>query len=235
MKQIQRAIEEEKLYIQDRLNNIDTSLISRLSQYGYNSLDEYFTEKREHLFGQWNPEVYYVDVNTLTTDLETAVQNEKYGIYISTTNSLYAFHGSDEIDYELCEKLGVVVAEVFHHGGTIIGGVEDLGIEFVIPQSFGITTKFMLDKFYNIISKYETNVEVSGNDILVNGEKVLGSMTRHVGNAFVWAAQISFCEHRDIIEQICMKRSTKKPGTIKNEKLTKQELLREVFEWLQKP
>lgn len=235
MKQIQRAIEEEKLYILDRLNNIDTSLINRLNRYGYESLDEYFTEKREYLFGQWKPEVYYVDVNTLTTELETAVQNEKYGIYISTTNGLYAFHGSDEIDYELCKKLGVVVAEVFHRGGTIIGGVEDLGIEFVMPQSFGINTKFMLDKFYNIINKYETNVEVSGNDILVNGEKVLGSMTRHVGNAFVWAAQISFREHNSIIEKICVKKSTKKPGAINNEKLTKQELLGEVFKWLQKP
>lgn len=234
MKDLQSAINEEKLYIADRLNNVSTSLPDRLKQYGYESLTEYFNEKREYLFQQWQPEVYYVDVSTLTTELENAVQSGKYGIYISTADGMYAFHGSDEIDYELCKELGVCVAELYHKGGTIIGSSEDLGIEIVAPREFGLDSKFFLNKFYEIISRYEDNVVISGNDILVNGNKVLGSMRRDIGGTFVWAAQISFGNYDEVIEKVCNKKSKKKPGRLDTGKLKRDDLEKEVLKWLQK-
>ena len=234
MKDLKKAMDEEKLYLADKLNHIDTSLPDRIKQYGYETLDEYFADKRVHLFDNWKPEVYYVDVRTLTTELENAVQNEKYGIYISVSDGLYAFHGADEIDYELCDELGVCVAELYHRGGTIIGSDKDLGIEIVAPRSIGLNSKFILDKFYEIISCYEDNVTIAGNDILVNGEKVLGSMRRDVGNAFVWAAQCSFGEYDAIIEKVCHKKSLKKPGRLKSRGITRSVLEKEVLKWLQK-
>jgi hypothetical protein len=59
-------------------------------------------------------------------------------------------------------------------------------------------------------------------------------MHRNVGNAFVWAAQISFSNHTDIISKICHKSSVKMPGTIDNQKLNRDELEKEVLKWLQK-
>lgn len=234
MKDLKHAIIEEKLYVADRLNNIQTSLVDRLKDYGYDNLEEYFIEKQEYLFNNWKPEVYYVDVKTLTTELEAAVQNGKYGIYISTSDGLYAFHGTDKIDYELCKDIGITVAELYHNGGTIIGSNEDLGIEIIAPKELQLNSKFMLDKFYEIIKQYEPSAVITENDILVNDEKVLGSMSRNVGNAFVWAAQISFGEYNDIIEKVCSKKSIKKPGRIKHNQLTKKKLEREVLKWLQK-
>lgn len=233
MRDLQCAMNEEKLYLQDRLNNINTSLIDRLKPYGYDTLKEYFNDKKEYLFNEWKPEVYYVDIKTLTTELEKAVQSEQYGIYISTTDGPYAFHGSDAIDYELCKQLGVCVAEVFHQGGTIIGDIEDLGIEIVAPISIGLESHQILNKFYELISRYEDNVIIDGNDILVNGEKVLGSMVRNVGNVFVWAAQISFGEHNELIEKICRKKSKKKPGRLRKG-FNRDTLEKEVLRWLQK-
>ena len=232
MKNLQKAMNEETMYINDRMNGINTSLIERLKQYGYETLDEYFLDKKEYKFNNWKPELYYVDIKTLTTELEKAVQSKQYGIYISKTDGPYAFHGSDEIDYELCENLGVCVAEVYHQGGTIIGDVEDLGIEIIAPLDIGLDTNYLLNKFSEIISKYEENVEINGNDILINGEKVLGSMQRNIGDTFVWAAQISFGEHNELIEKICHKKSIKKPGRIVN--LSKEKLEEEVLKWLQK-
>jgi len=234
MKDLMLAMREEKLYVADRMNDINTSFPERLSRYGYDSLEEYFTEKREYLFSQWKPEVYYVDVRTLTTELENAVQNAQYGIYISVADGLYAFHGSDDIDYELCDQLGVCVAELYHQGGTIIGSSEDLGIEIIAPREIGLNPAYILKKFYSIISQYEDGAEIVGNDILVDGEKVLGSMSRDVGNAFVWAAQISFGEYTDVIEKVCRKKSHKKPGRIKHATLGRDKLEREVLKWLRK-
>jgi hypothetical protein len=224
MRDLQKAMIEEKAYVADRMNNTNTSLLERLKQYGYETLDEYFKEKKECQFNEWHPEVYYVDVKTLTTELEKAVQNAQYGIYISTTDGLYAFHGSDDIDYELCNELGVTVAELYHQGGTIIGGVEDLGIEIVAPASLGLEHSYIINKFYEIICQYENDVVIDGNDILVNGEKVLGSMIRRVDNTFVWAAQISFGDHSKEIQKICRKESKKRPGRLCGKGLTRDKI-----------
>jgi hypothetical protein len=221
MKDLISAMTEEKLYIADRLHNINTSLTDRLTPYGYTNLTEYFADKQEYLFNNWIPEVYPIDVCTITTDLEYAVRNEKYGIYISHADGLYAFHGSIDIDYDLCEELGICVAELYHKGGTIIGSNADLGIEIVAPKNVGLTAGMIIKKFYEIISKYVDNVTIDGNDILVNGEKVMGSMFRQVGNVFVWAAQVSFKDYADIIEKVCNKHIVKKPGYINSAFLTR--------------
>lgn len=234
MKNLVGAIEEEKKYTQDRLNGINTSLVERLTIYGYDNLTEYFDDKREFLFNKWIPEIIYIDVKTLTTELEKAVREEKYGIYISTSDSLYAFHGTDVIDYKLCENLNICVAELYHQGGTIIGSNDDLGIEIVAPIELGLDNDYIINKFYEIISKYVDNVTIDGNDILIDGNKVMGSMRRNVGNVFVWAAQVSFNDYSDIISQICSKKSSKTPSYIDSNKLSKGQLEKEVLEWLQK-
>lgn len=46
MKDLINAMKEEELYIADRKNGISTSLLERLTVYGYDNLTEYFNEKR---------------------------------------------------------------------------------------------------------------------------------------------------------------------------------------------
>ena len=234
MKDLINAMEEEKRYVADRQHNINTSLPDRLVPYGYENLTEYFNDKKEYLFNQWIPDVIYIDVSTLTTELEKAVREEKYGIYISTSNGLYAFHGDDDIDYELCKELDVCVAELYHQGGTIIGSNADLGIEIVAPIYLNLDGNIIIYKFYEIISKYFDNVSIDGNDILIDGEKVMGSMRRNVGNTFVWAAQVSFADYSEIISKVCNKKSVKKPSYIDSNKLSRSQLESEVLKWLQK-
>ena len=234
MKDLKKAMQEEQLYLTDKFNGIDTALIDRLAPYGYDTLKEYFDDKKAYLFNQWKPEVYPIAIEDLTVGLEEAVQNERYGIYISVANGLYAFHGSDDIDYEECKRDGIHVAELYHIGGTIIGSEEDFGIEIVAPKYLGLEHQYIINKFYEIISRYEDDVVIDGNDILVNGEKVLGSMTRSVGSVFIWAAQVSFGDHTKAIEKVCKKSSKKRPGRLRNNILTKDKLEKEVLKWLQK-
>lgn len=234
MRDLIGAMKEEKLYIADRMKNINTAFIERLAPYGYDTLSEYFSEKQNYLFNQWKPEVFPIDVKTITTDLENAIKNKKYGIYISYADGLYAFHGSDPIDYELCEKLGVCVAELYHNGGTIIGSNKDLGIEIVAPLNVGLDGNYIIKNIHRIISQYIDGATIDGNDILVNGDKVMGSMQRQVGEIFVWAAQISFDDYSDVISQVCNKQSIKKPSYIDSDLLNRDKLESEVLKWLQK-
>jgi lipoate-protein ligase A len=73
----------------------------------------------------------------------------------------------------------------------------------------GLNSKIIMSKFHEIISKYIEDVVIDGNDILIEGKKVLGSMERRIGRVYVWAAQISFEDHSEIIKKICNKQSIK--------------------------
>lgn len=234
MKQLENAMAEEQRYIADRMKGVDTNLRERLAPYGYESLSEYFKEKKAHLWNEWKPDVYYIGVETFSQDVETAINNAAYGIYIPVADGLYAYHGTDDIDRELCESMGVRVIDLNYRGGTIVGSAEDFSIEILYPPSSMLTGHDIISKIAEIVGKYADNVSIDGNDLLINGEKVMGSMERQIGNVRVWAAQISFGDYAEYIEQICKKPAVKKPSKIDKGLLTKDELEKEVLKWLRK-
>lgn len=232
MNNIEQAIERERNLTASGVEQKD--LLPHLKEFGFDHLSQYYDAKREHLFAQWIPEVYYIDIGEFAAVTEDAIQNGKYGIYIPTEEGIHAYHGNDKIDYKLCESLGVRVVELNYGGGTIIGSASDLSIMVVFPRNMGMNHPSLIHKFRDIIGKYVPNVTRHGNDILVNGEKVSGSMTRFVGDSFVWAAQVSFADYTEYIQQICNKPQRKKPAFIDNSLLTRDKLEEEILTWLQK-
>ena len=59
MKNLIKAIAEEQLYLADRKQNINTSLIDRLAPYGYSTLKEYFTDKQKPIMIAGDEDRYY--------------------------------------------------------------------------------------------------------------------------------------------------------------------------------
>ena len=184
------------------------------------------------LFNEWTPEVYRVPIEDYARVTENAILTGQHGIYISYGEGLHAYHGSQPIDRELCESLGVRVVDLNYSGGTIIGSSDDLSIIMVFPEALGMKHEVIIGKIVEIISKYVPNTTIDGNDILVNGDKVSGSMTRTLMGSFVWAAQISFTDYTDYIAKICNKPPIKKPAYIDNSLLTRDKLEEEILAWL---
>lgn len=230
---LQEAMIEEAAYVKDKLNGINTNLIERIAKYGYYDLDKYFRDKKEYLFKNWTPEIYYINEDFLDIQMELSIINKQYGIYIiSPQSKYYAFHGNDEIDFEECENLGVRVIEMHYRGGTIIGSANDFGIMFVVPNEILLDGGTITSKMLQIMQKYIPNAIVVGNDILIDGKKVAGSMQRYVNGVFIWAAQFSFENHDNLIELICKKKSTKSPGVIDENLLSRDIFEKEVLLWV---
>ena len=185
-------------------------------------------------FEEWIPTIYRVSIEDYAKVVENAVLTGQYGIYISYGEGIHAYHGSIPIDRELCKNLGISVVDLNYNGGTIIGSTEDLSIIMVFPESMGMTHEVIIGKIVEIISKYVPNTSIDGNDILVNGKKVSGSMTRTLMGSFEWAAQITFKDYSEYIEKICHKPSNKIPSHIDNNLLTRDKLEEEILAWLQK-
>lgn len=232
MNNVEKAIEREQSLTASGVKQKD--LFPHLKEFGFDHLSQYYDAKREHLFAKWIPEVYYVDIADYAAVTEDAIANGKYGIYISNGEGIHAYHGNDPIDYRLCESLGVRVVELNYAGGTIIGSADDLSIIIVFPASIGMNHPTVINKFCEVIGKYVPGVSRHGNDILVDGQKVSGSMTRYVGDSFVWAAQVSFGDYSDIIAKVCNKPQHKKPAYIDSNLLTRDKLEAELIAWLQK-
>lgn len=185
-------------------------------------------------FEDWKPEVYRVPIEKYAEVTEDAILTNKYGIYISYGEGIHVYHGNQPIDYDLCEELDVRVVELKYAGGNIVGSADDLSIIIVFPESMGMSHPVIIEKFVDIIGKYVPNTTIDGNDILVNGEKVSGSMTRTICGSFVWAAQVSFADYSEYIAQICNKPPVKKPTYIDSNLLTRDKLEEEILVWLQK-
>lgn len=229
---IEKAIEREQSLTASGVKQKD--LFPHLKEFGFDHLSQYYDAKREHLFAKWIPEVYYVDIGEFAAVTEDAIKNGKYGIYIPSEDGIHAYHGTDDIDYALCESLGVRVVELNYAGGTIIGSAADLSILVVFHKEIGMNHPTVINKFCETISKYVPGVSRHGNDILVDGQKVSGSMTRYVGDSFVWAAQVSFADYSDIIAKVCNKKQIKKPAYIDSSLLTRDTLEEDLIAWLQK-
>lgn len=234
MRELEKAMAEEKRYVADRMQGVDTSLLDRLQPYGYDTLGEYFAEKKAREFERWVPEVRRTDIANVAAEVERAIREEDYGVYIPTVSGTYAFHGEGGIDEDECRRLGVRPVNMGYRGGVIIGSDADFAIEIVAPASLQLTGGEILSKIAQIIGRYMPDVTISGNDILVSGEKIMGSMERRVGNVYAWACQISFGEYADTIARLCKKPAAKKPGRIDKGRLSRDKLEREVLKWLRK-
>lgn len=184
-------------------------------------------------FEDWKPKVYRVPIEKYAEVTEDAILTGKYGIYISYGEGIHAYHGNQPIDYDLCNELDVRVVELNYAGGTIIGSADDLSIIIVFPDTVGLTHEIVIDKFVEVIGKYVSNVSYSGNDILVNGKKVSGSMMRRFNDTWIWAAQVTFGDYSEYIEKICQKPAIKKPAYIDSSLLTRDVLEGELVAWLQ--
>jgi lipoate-protein ligase A len=128
----------------------------------------------------------------------------------------------------------VEVVELGYNGGTIIGSENDLSIIIVFPKGIDVTHEIIISKITEIIGKYVPNTTYDGNDILVDGNKISGSMTRTICNSFVWAAQITFNDYSKYIEKICQKPAIKKPSYINSTVLIRDLLEEEILAWLKK-
>ena len=230
MKNLEKAIEIERVLKAKGTYNVRT-IAPFVKDLGFDSVQQYLDERREYFFNKWNPEVYYINISEFADATEEAIKNDQYGIYIPVGKGLHAYHGSDSIDYDLCKELGVKVIELNYLGGTIIGSEKDLSILIIFPKHIGINSEIVINKIKDTISKYVPDVTVSGNDILMDGKKISGSMIRKFDNSLVWAAQVSFANYYKYIKRICNKPAIKKPSYIDSKLLTRDQLEADILDW----
>lgn len=235
MSNIVKAIEKEKEYLSYRMKGQEPySLQDALKECGFDSLDEYFKAKRKYEFRSLGFKV--VETSTLNAIVEVvkAIFAGKPAVVMVNIDQTVVFpRGEAEYDKDYCITHGIPILAVPTAGnGALVSCAGDLGVGICVPKNKEFTPEFIIDGFINIFRKYtDKPVYNEGNDIMCDGKKVCGFAFFKTPSILMLASPISLTEKSELISKICKKKQTKIPGYI--DFMTRDELRREVSEWLQ--
>lgn len=233
MNDIIKAIEKEKEYLSYRAKGEEPfHLVDAIKECGFCSLEEYFIAKQEYTFNQLNfsfanvkPSEAVAEIFRMMTEKETKV------LFVLSTETFVYSGNSKAFNEEYCKMNNIPIYPLYTAGGTIVSTNGDFGLIICYPQKIILDVNFILNKIKSILGKYMTNLEVNGNDILLNGEKVCGAVMYYQNGMKCFGAHFSFNDNSELVEKICGgSGSIKKPTFITG--LSVNSFKHELNEWL---
>lgn len=231
-------LNEQHIYNVEHNITEETSFVDKIEALGYNSLEEFFNEKIEHdmqevLYGK----VYSVKPKDAMPTLRQLIQNHEYGIVSVYTDETCVHHGSDPVkvlNLAYCEQNNIPIYPYDSFGGSIVATEGDYSIALLLPIEVDASANFVLTNTKKIFDKYFNNVEIQGNDIMIDGRKVAGSTSFGTEDFFFFIYHFSMSEKEDLVYSICgAPASDKKPGYIDTSILSTEQLMKELLSWLQ--
>lgn len=172
------------------------------------------------------------DVNDLVFDI-LSNQSEAIVYCIADDNCAVVGNNGGADLYEI-RKSGIKMVQINHEGGTIVLSPGDVDIGIFTEGWYGKDYRSeIIDRIINKLRKKGHNAVVSGNDVLVNGKKIVGFGSRMYGKILYTAIHIAVNTNVDLIKKICTKDMVKSPDALSNYGIDTQDVLdimTEVFE-----
>ena len=236
-KNITLAIQKEEQYIYDKTHtdNVFLSMRDYLAEAGYTNLNEYRKDAKDYWVKSQNYEVVEEPVINVNVPVPYLTNGIPAFLYTINCEYNYAFIPISYTNYELLEQYGYTPVKLGYENsnGPILSANGDLRIYLILKKNehIEITYHYFLIKLKEYLDGYFDNVAISNNDILINGEKVLGgAMIEHNGLLIV-VFQINFINKREDIINICGI-TPKTPGCIDSSVVTAEQIKNEFLSWL---
>ena len=236
-KNIALAIQKEEEYIYDKVNNNDVELnmYDYLAEAGYTDLEEYRRDAKDYWVKSQNYEV--VEEPVINADVPVPYLTNQTPAFLYTINCTYnyAFIPTSYNNYDLIEQYGYTPVKLGYENsnGPILSSNGDLRIYLILKKNehIEITYHYFLIKLKEYFDRYFDNVEISNNDILINGEKVLGGAMIEYNGLLIVVFQINFVDKREDIISICGI-TPKIPGCVDSSVVTAEQIKNEFLLWL---
>ena len=217
MGNIVEAIEKEKEYLANRMVGKEPfHLVDAVRECGFQDLKDYFEAKRLYEISLLSFEIIETTPECAIADVMNTIAARKTAMLFAVTDKTLVWNGNGStFNNHFCEVCGIPVYPLQTGGGTIVSTKGDLNIGICVPERMGMDARFILERLADIFRKHtDKTVEVSGNDVLVDGCKVLGSSTYNGNGMFMFITPVSFSDKTELIANICTKHSEKQPGHI---------------------
>ena len=233
MADIVKAIEREKEYLSYRAKGEEPfHLIDAVKECGFESLDEYFNAKAEYLFDKLNFAYGETPPNEAIANIFLLMGTKETKVLFVPSKETFVFSGTSKaFNEEYCKANNIPIYPLYTGGGTIVSTEGDFSLVICYPENTSADINFILGKLKEIFDTTMSNVTISGNDILLNGMKICGSVMYRQNGMMCFAAHFSFKDNSELIEQICgVSGSVKTPTTIDG--FTVNMFKKAVREWL---
>ena len=233
MADILRAITIEKKYLAHKQKGeYPFHLAEKIAECGFRTLEEYFTAKRAHQFGQLTFELADIPPSEVIAEIFRMMEAKETRVLFVDSVETFVFTGeSKAFDEEYCIENGIPIYPLYTNGGTIVSTPGDFSLVICMPDSVCSDVRYILDGLKAFFDKFMSNVEAKGNDIMMDGGKICGSVGYRQNGMFCFAAHFSFNDNSELIEKICgVSGSVKVPSVISG--LTPYDFKQELSAWL---
>jgi lipoate-protein ligase A len=205
MYDILKAMAKEKEYIFHRTKGQEPfHLIDAIKECGFVTLADYFNAKIEYNFDKLNFSYIEKKPAECIDYFFQMMDTKETGVVFIDSKETFVFSGeSKPYNEEYCNENNIPVYPLYTKGGAIVSTIGDFSIGICFPEAVGVGVGFILSKLKNIFSKYIDNVTVNGNDLLLNGKKICGSIMYHQNDMKCFACHFSFKDNSELIEKIC--------------------------------
>ena len=123
------------------------------------------------------------------------------GVVFIDSDETFVFSGeSKPYNAEFCKANNIPIYPLYTRGGAIVSTNGDFSIGICFPENVGADVDYMLSKLKSIFGKYVQGVTVKGNDLLLNGNKICGSIMYHQNGMKCFAGHFSFKDNSELIE-----------------------------------
>lgn len=141
-----------------------------------------------------------------------------------------AVHYGDELWFneDMAKELNLNTYNIQRKGGAIVASPGDVVYCFLFKDDDNTITKKLNEFLMRKIGLKNIDVQLDGNDLLVNGKKCFGCMKQTVGRMHFIGGHISIDCNLDLIKKVCTKHMKKEPGGLAEHQVTTNE----VVEWL---
>jgi lipoate-protein ligase A len=203
----------------------------KLQAFGFADTVEYEQAKKQLRFSNLHLPYEQVDITELADKRQQAVDSCTEVIHLITGSGVFIYAGDHaEYNQEYCEQNDIFTF-VYPGGSVIVANEHDLAISII--SKVHDVHDLLLNRLCLLLQNRGLNCNVDGNDILVNGKKIIGSAGWRDGCVSLYNFQISFVVNKELIETICYKPMEKEPmGISEISNVTRQEVANRIIQWL---
>ena len=233
MKDIVNAIKLKAQYLSDK----SIPFSEELKKFGYTDINEFLFDEAQYKFCHTNFEVQYMTDPVIQSHIVTdAISQNQNSLFIVIPSSTFVWVGNNS-DYNetYCQENNIPVLFEPYNGGAICVSKDDLQIAITMNNMPTKLVDVLLNNVYSWIKLSINNyIETVGNDILVDGKKVVGFGYSTLGQMGLVTIQVSFSVDIDFIKNIYTKEMNKKPAGLNefNQQINRDMLVKEVLTWL---
>ena len=165
-------------------------------------------------------------------------REEQFMIGISDKTEV-SYGWEDDINKEYCNSHNIPHYFMNRNGGTIVHFKDNIALVWIYNNRIYKKLMFvaLIQDLAEHLKEKGLNVELQGNDILVDGFKVASCHSYNLAPDYTWTyegMQISMNVDLDIIKNVCKKEMKKVPKGLQEYNITTNEIVEFIENWIDK-